>query len=39
MIELIGRILFIGFLLFGEIAIAIAKYFIAKVGTLIKSSS
>ncbi len=37
MIELTSRIFFIGLLAFSEIALAIIKHFIAKIGTLIKS--
>lgn|GEM_PF-5241980 len=38
-IELIGRILFFGFLTFSEIALATIKYFIDKVSTVIKLPS
>ena len=38
-IELIGRILFFGFLFFGEIARAIGMHIIAKIAAIIKSPS
>lgn len=37
--ELIGRILFFGFLTFREIVLATIRHFIDKVGTVIKSAS